>query len=208
MLGMFNLLSLLKGWQYKKHDYEKTLKPGEASLPWRIPDMGWLIGILSVTDDAYGATRIEYQDANLEIHTVEFRPETARILGMVQQDPVGWIPRYFRPNPNSTGGLYSLNIFTGGWQGAAWPFIPTTIMTLLLGAESNQASATISSQALTLVITNKSIFIQSLRQVLDSQADIRVPEELLSLGPTPLVQQPNKTDLLLEQILAELKQRR
>jgi len=208
MLGMFNLLPLLKGWQYKLHPFERTLSPGQTSDPWRIPDIGWLISIADITTDAYGGIKIEYQDADLETHEFEANPEFYRLLGAVQQDPSGWNQRYFRPNPFSTVGIYVTILFSGGWQGSAWPFIPTTTIRLLLGAESNQASATISASTYVVAITNRKAFIQSLRQVLNSQADIKIPEEILSLGPVELVQQPNKTDVLLEQILTELKQRK
>ncbi len=208
MLGMFNLLPLLKGWQYKLHTFEKTLSPGEVSDPWRISEIGWLISIADITTDAYGSVKIEYQDADLETHEFEVNPEFNRLLGAVQQDPAGWNQRYFRPNPFSTAGIYVTILYSGGWQGSAWPFIPTTTIRLLLGAESNQASATIAASTYAAAITNRGAFIQSLRQVLNSQADIEIPKEILSLGPVELQQQPDKTNKLLEDILTELKQRK
>lgn len=208
MLGMFNLLPLLKGWQYKSHTFDKTLSPNQVSDPWRIPELGWLISIADITTDAYGRVRIEYQDAELQTHEFEIYPEFNRLLGAVQQDPSGWNQRYFRPNPFSTAGIYVTILYSGGWQGSAWPFIPTTTIRVILGAESNQTSATISASTYLLAITNREAFIQSLRQVLNSQADIEVPKEILSLGPVELQQQPNRTNKLLEDILTELKQRK
>ncbi len=208
MLGMFGLLPCLKGWQYKLHPFTKTLSPGQASDPWRISDMGWMISIADVTTDAYGGIRIEYQDVDLQTHEVEANPELLRLLGAVQQDPAGWNQRYFRPNPFSTSGYYVSVLYSGGWQGSAWPFIPTTTIRLLLGSESNQQSASITASLYVVAITNREVCIQSLRQVLNRQADIEVPQEILSLGPVELQQQPNKTDKLLEQILVELQQRK
>ncbi|MCJ7633383.1 hypothetical protein MUP77_13475 [Candidatus Bathyarchaeota archaeon] len=205
---MYNLLPLLKGWQYKIHFREATLFPGQAAEPWRIPEMGWLMGAFGVSNDAYGTVKIEYQDANLQTHEVESNPESARFLGALQQDPSGWAQRYFRPNPYSTAGAYVIILFSGGFQGAAWPFVPTTIVRLSLGTESNQASAIVTGTASLLAITNRELFIRSLRQVLNSQANIQVPKEILSLGPVELQQQPNKTDELLDAILTELKQRK
>ena len=209
MLGMFNLLPLLKGWQYKTHTLEKTLALGQASDPWRIIDVGWLTMITFASTDAYGQLSIVWQDADLQTYGGEFNSfEDSRILGAVVQDPAGWIQRYFRPNPYSTAGYFCAAVFSGGYQGSPLPFVPTTTVTLRLGSESTQASAIVAAQAQVIAITNRKQFIRSLRQVLNSQADITIPEEILSLGPVDLVQQPNKTDLLLEQILAELKQRK
>lgn len=209
MLGMLNLLPLLKGWQYKAHVIEKTLMPQEASDPWRIPDVGWLTLIACASTDAYGQLSIAWQDADLQTHGGEFNSiEDSRILGAFVQDPGGWIQRYFRPNPYSTAGYFFNVVFSGGFQGSPLPFVPTTTVTLRLGPESTQQSAIIAAQAQVISITNRKQFIRSLRQVLNSQADIKIPEEILSLGPVELVQQPNKTDELLEAILTELRQRK
>lgn len=208
MLGMFNLLPLVKGWQYKTHSYEKTVDRGGISQPWRIPEMGWILSVYFGSTDAYGTLRIEYQDADLETHSAEINAELVRAGGAVQQDPSGWVQRYFRPNPLSTSGYYLTVWFSAGYQGSAWPFVPTTTVSLILKPESTQQSAIISAIAATVAITNRELFVQSLRQVLNSEADIQVPKQLLSIGPIPLVQQPNKTDDLLEQILTELKQRK
>ena len=209
MLGVFNLLPLLKGWQYKTHTLEKTLTLGQVSDPWRIPDVGWLMLITCASTDAYAQLSIAWQDADLQTHGGEFVSiEDARILGGFAQDPAGWIQRYFRPNPYSTAGYFYVVLFSGGYQGSPLPFVPTTTVMLRLGPESTQASAIVAAQAQVVSITNRKQFIRSLRQVLNSQADITIPEEILSLGPVELVQQPNKTDVLLEQILTELKQRK
>jgi len=209
MLGMFNLLPLLKAWQYKTHALEKTLTIGQASDPWRISDVGWLTAIDLVSTDAYGQLSIAWQDADLQTHGGEFQSaEDGRIAGAFMQDPSSWVQRYFRPNPYSTAGFFWSVVFSGGYQGSLLPFVPTTTVTLRLGSESTQQSALVAASASVIAVTNRKLFIQSLRQVLNRQADIEVPQEILSLGPVELVQQPNKTDLLLEQILAELKQRK
>lgn len=208
MLGMFSLLPLLKGWQYKEHAIDKILVPGQQSEAFRFLETGWILAIGASSDDAYGNVRIEYQDADLQTHTFEASPANNYYLSAFQQDPAGSVRRYFRPNPYSTGGLYLWVILSGGFQGSAWPIVPTTSVRLSLGSESNQASAHVAASAYVLAVTNKKLFIQSLRQVMDSQIDIEVPKELFSLGPTPLIQQPNKTHRLLEQILAELKQQK
>lgn len=207
MLGMFNLLPLLKAWQYKTHVLEKTLTPGQASDPWRISDVGWLTIVTLGSTDIYGQLSIAWQDADLQTHGGEFGSiEDARILGAFAQDPSGWVQRYFRPNPHSTAGYFYGALFSGGYQGSPLPFVPTTTVTLRLGSESTQQSAIVAAKAQVIAITNRKQFIQSLRQVLNRQADIEVPQEILSLGPVELVQQPNKTDALLEAILTELKQ--
>lgn len=208
MLGMFNLLLFLKGWQYKEHTMNRTLTPGTQSDPLRFLETGWLLSIGASANDAYAGVSLEYQDAELQSHTFESSPTSNLILCSFQQDPAGSVRRYTRPNPYSTGGLYLWVVHSGGFQGSAWPIVPTTTVRLSLGAESNQASANVFAIAYVLAVTDKNLFIQSLRQVMDSQADIQVPKEILSLGPTSLIQQPNKTDTLLESILAELKLRK
>ncbi len=205
MLGMLSLTPLLKGWQNKTHLYEKTVLRGETSDPWRISETGWLLSILLISTDAYGTVRLERQDADLQTESGEVYAEAIRLQGGVQQDPSGWVQRYFRPDPNSTFGYYVSPVFTGGFQGAVLPYVPTTTISLRLGSESTQTSAYIAALALAIAITDKKAFTQSLRQVLNSQADIEIPKEILSLGPVTLVQQPNKTDLLLEQILEQLR---
>jgi hypothetical protein len=165
--------------------------------------------ITCASTDVYGALSIAWQDADLQTHGGEFNSiEDVRVLGAFAQDPAGWLQRYFRPNPYSTAGYFVAGMFSGGYQGSPLPFVPTTTVTLRLGPESTQASAIVAAQAQVISITNRKHFIRSLRQVLNSQADITIPEEILSLGPVELVQQPNKTDVLLEQILTELKQRK
>lgn len=208
MLGMFSLLPILKGWQYKNHTVNSILAPGETAEGRRISELGWLIDVALMSTDAYGGVKIQYQDADLQTHEISGSAEDGRIIGAFQQDPSGWVARYFRPNPYSTAGLYFTALFTGGWQGAVWPFVPTTVINMYLGKESTQAQASVSAVAYVIAITNKELFIQSLRQVLDSQLDIEVPPELLSLGPIPLTQQQNKTNQLLEAILAQVKQQK
>lgn len=209
MLGMFNLLPLIKGWQYKTHSIEKTLTLGQASDSWRIQDVGWLTGVVLVSTDTYGQVSIAWQDADLQTIGGQFlSAEDARIAGALAQDPSGWLQRYFRPNPYSTAGVFWTVIFSGGNQGSQLPFVPTTTVTLRLGSESTQQSAFVGAYANVIAVTNRKQFIQSLRQVLNRQADIEVPQEILSLGPVELQQQPNKTNKLLEDILTELKQRK
>lgn len=205
---MFSLLPLVKGWQYKLHTLNKDLSPSESSAPFRTTDIGWLMSILLVSTDAYGTVRIQYQDAALETHEIELSAENMRLVGAVQQDPSGWVQRYFRPNPNSSAGYYVSVLNSGGTQGSAWPFVPTTSITLLLGSESTQQIASVYVYAYVTAITDKTAFIQSLRQTLNSQADIDIPEELLSIGPTVLQPQKNETNELLNAILTELKQRK
>ena len=208
MLGMYNLLPLLKGWQYKDHHIERTVSRGAESEPLRISETGWLTGVFQTTTDAYGVVKVEYEDADLQTHTVESYPEQYRLTGAFSQDPAGWIQRYFRPDPNSSAGLYLAALFSGGFQGAIFPYVPTTIITLGLRAESTQQQAIVFAGASTIAITNKHLFIQSLRQVLDSQANIEIAKELLSVGPMALTQQKNEINELLNAILVELKQRK
>jgi len=136
-----------------------------------------------VTTDVYGTLIIEYQGADLETRTQHLYPEGARALGAFAQDPAGWLQRYFRPNPDSTGGIFSLVAFTGGWQGAVWPYVPSIVVKVHLPLESTQKSAFISGTTGTIAITDTKAFIRSLRRVLDPKSSLKIDPVLLSTGP-------------------------
>ena len=99
------------------------------------------------------------------------------------QDPGGWVQRYFRPDPNSTFGIYMTAAFTGGYQGSTFPYLPTIKMRLRLTEDSTQVSTTVRALATVIAITDMKLFIQSLRRVLDAKASLKIDPALLALGP-------------------------
>jgi len=185
MLGMFHLLPLLKGWEYKMHVAERAAvvrgaPPIEVS---RISETGWLIAIGLLTDDAYGTLIIEYQGADLETRAVRVCPESAKAVGAFAQDPGGWLQKYYRPNPNSTAGVYYTVGFSGGFQGAVFPYVPTVVLKLYLDEKSTQETAYVRGAALVIAITDPKAFIQSLRRVLWPFAPLKIDPALLVHGP-------------------------
>lgn len=188
MLGMFNLFPLLKGWEYKVHDVARTnIVRGDSPVgALRLEEWGWLLQITELTDDAYGTFDISFQGADLETISWTFYPEVMNQLGAFAQDPAGWLQEYFRPNPFSTAGIYALAAYTGGYQGSAWPFLPTTTIRLRLPNDSTQQSANIRVIAVVISITDRKLFIQSLRRVLDQKLSLTVDPRLLVAGSTVL----------------------
>jgi len=184
MLGMYNLLPFLKGWEYKPHDLTRTVRRGADPLELSIVEVGWLINLSLLTDDCYGTVAIDWQGADLQTRTVYGNPEALLVGGAVSQDPSGWLQRYFRPNPWSTAGLFLAVLFSGGFQGAAWPYVPTVKMKVSLGSLSTQETATMSFHAETIAITNRKAFLESLRNILGITG--KIDPALLVEGPAAL----------------------
>jgi hypothetical protein len=184
LLGIFNLLPILKGWEYKTHIAHRTVvvRGADPIKVLTLDELGWLISIAEFTDDAYGTLMIDYQGADLQTLSIVIYPEAARMIGAITQDPSGWDQRYFRPNPNSTLGGYVF-VYTPGYQGSLFPYVPTLTVRLYLPPESTQSSADIQGVAGVIAITNKKAFIQSLRRVLDANASLKIDPALLSIGP-------------------------
>jgi hypothetical protein len=61
-------------------------------------------------------------------------------------------------------------------------------MKLYLPNESTQSSAYIYAYAITIAITDKKAFIQSLRRVLDPKASLEIDPALLTIGPAQLAE--------------------
>lgn len=181
MLGMYNLLPLLSGWEYKDYEVEVTAvrrgaDPIEAR---RVLAKGWLNYIELITDDAYGSLIVEYQGAGLETHRATFYPEFYQAFGAVTQDPSGWCMLYQRPNPLSTMGIYDVIAWSGGAQGAPLPFVPTVAIKLYLPKDSTQDFAYINGYATIIAITDDKKFTESMREVLGVKETNKLLHELI-----------------------------
>lgn len=185
MLGMFNLHPLLKGWEYKDHALIRTaVVRGADPIELRVNERGWLMTIGLLSTDCYGTFKISWQGADLATREFSFNAEAALALGAVVQDPAGWIQRYFRPNPASTAGIFVGVVFSGGYQGATWPYVPTVIMQISLPTTSTQASAYINVVATTIAITDPKLFAISLRKIEGIKG--KIDPDLFALGRTVL----------------------
>lgn len=185
MLGMFNLFPFLKGWEYKFHTVGRNnIVRGAPVVERRINESGWLVNIMLTSTDAYGKLYIAWQGQELETSDFEFYPQLGLDLGATVQDPIGWVQRYFRPDPESTAGLYVCTFFSGGTQGSAWPYVPTVTMSVSLPETSTQKTALVTATAMTIAITNRDAFLKSLRSILGVKG--RIDPAILRIGPAEL----------------------
>lgn len=191
MLGQYNLLPLLKGWEYKLHEGQR-LAVVRGAVPievLRLPETGWEMAVTLFTTDAYGTLIIEGQGAELRTEVLEVYPEEYRQAGLFATPALGCVTRYTRPDPASTLGLYQV-VVAYGFHGTTLPYIPTIVVKLQLPDESTQSSALISAVARTVAITNKKLFIQSVRRVLGAKADLWIDPALLVDGPAEMEEKP------------------
>ena len=189
MLGQYNLLPLLKGWEYKTHIIERTnLVKGAEPVEKGIDERGWLHYVDVIATDCYARLSMEWQGADLQTHTASANIEQVRAYGAFQQDPSGYIARYFRPNPFSTAGAYVATFFGGGHQGSVWPYIPTVKVKISLDSESTQETANVSGAALVIAITDPKLFMASLRALLSIEG--KLDPKWFSLGPGFEVKSP------------------
>jgi len=182
MLGPYSAYPILKGWDYRLYTGSRTVKRGETVEIVRVSETGLLLAFVLTTTDAYGAVILEAQGAELRNETQEYAPEDFFVGGAVSPDPVGYLIRYFRPNPASTAGLYILEIAPGFW-GLPLPFVPSVVVKLRLQGQSTQSQAEIFVQARAINVANKASYIQSIRRLLDPKADLTVDPEFMTVGP-------------------------
>lgn len=183
MLGTFNLLPLLKGWQYKAHELTRVVQRGAAPNPsneLKLSETGWLKSISIVADDCQGALQINWQDPSLNSTEIVVCAELLKAYGYLNRDYAGYVVKYFRPNPYSTAGLYVIEL---SLEADSWPFIPTVIVRPLLRSESTQLSANIYAKAWVINITDRKLFIQSLRSVLQARPDLEIDAALFVDAP-------------------------
>ena len=185
MLGIFHLLPILKGWEYKSHVAERkaVVRGAEPIEARRISETGWLLGLDLMTFDCYGTVIIEYQGAEMETRRATLFPEAFRVYGALQQDPSGFVQEYYRPNPASTAGIYAVRGYSG-LQGSLFPYVPSIVIKLYLPNESTQSSTLISGAAGVVAITDSKAFLISLRKVLGIKG--KIDPKLLTPGPVAL----------------------
>lgn len=182
MLGFFSILPLLKGWEWRLYQGTRVVRKGETVEILRASETGQIIGGILVTTDCYAGVIVDAQGADLRTESLEYYPEDYWLAGFTVEDPNGWVSRYLRPDPNSTVGYYVLEVAPGA-HACSVPFVPTLVMKFRLRNESTQEQSQISVAMRGINITNKPLFINSLRRVLYSKADLAIDPALLSIGP-------------------------
>lgn len=189
MLGMFSLLPLLKGWDYKVKVWTRTVKRGEMITVERLEDIGWLMILQLATNDAYGGFELSGQGADLGLVTLgSTHPKAVYDIGGWVQDPAGWVQLYYKPNPQSSLGAFLVVSTSQSFQGSTLPYVPTTILKLYLLAESTQTEATVSVSAGRVIITDKKQFIKSLRSVMGMPTIQDIDPALLVAGLQEITQ--------------------
>jgi hypothetical protein len=189
MLGMFDLLPLMKGWDYKVKVYTREVTRGQIVEVDRVEESGWLMLLFFATDDAYGGVEIMFQGAGLNMFsTGVVNAQQQYDGGAVVQDPAGWVSRYYRPNPQSTTGAYFVCITTQGSQGSTMPHVPTSIIKMALDIKSTQEKATISLTTVRVIITDKKQFIRSLRAVMGMPTIQDIDPAILVAGTQEITQ--------------------
>lgn len=163
----------------------------------RESEAGWLMSITLYTNDCYGGVIVDCQGADLEVETLSIIIQGAKNAGAFMQDPAGWLQLYDRPNPKSTVGTYAAGI-TVGAQGAIFPYVPTTIVTLTLTEDSTEAAALVSATVEAIAITDPRLFMRSLRSVLGMPV-------ILPIDPALLV--PGREQLTTKGVLEEGKKK-
>lgn len=182
MLGQYSVYPILKGWEWRLYTGTRTVKRGETIEIIRVNETGLMMAIVVATTDAYGTVVVEGQGAELRTETIEAFPEDYFVFGSLNPDPVGYLTRYFRPNPASTAGLYIFLIGSGYW-GSPLPFVPSVVVKLRLGIQSTQSQADISFVGRAINVTNKPLYIQSIRRLLDPKAELTIDPAFTAVGP-------------------------
>lgn len=183
MLGMYSILPLLKGWEWRLYQGTKVVNRDQTVEISRVNETGLIIGAGLVSNDCEAAAIVDIQGAELRTESVEYAIEDAATMGLFSPDPNGCVSRYLRPDPASTAGYYVFEVVPGLY-GATLPYIPTIVMKLRLRAGSTQSQATISATVRAINIVHKDAFIQSLRRVLDPNAPLDIDPALSAVGPS------------------------
>lgn len=163
MLGNLGLLPFLTGWQYRFYTLEGIIERGARPKEITISTYGWANQIFLTTTDAYGTLSVTPMTPQ-QSPTVTISPQLAKDLGDVVEDPSGWVMKYYRPNRQSTFGIYIVNV-SFGLHGTPLPFVPPVKLQIFLPENSTQSSASISAAGSAIETTDKNQFLKSLRDL-------------------------------------------
>lgn len=136
--------------------------------------------VIAVCDDLYDKAEVETVASNLEPYLASMRPIDVKLFRNWQQDPTGWAPTFFQPNPYSTAGNYVIYWSTAGLQGSPTPYVgKANKVRLSLGGESTQQTSTVIGYSSSIIVTDAELFIKSLRALLAIK-DLQVNPDLLN----------------------------
>jgi hypothetical protein len=168
MLGLFDLLPFLDGWNYRVYTIPLTpIVYGEApKTVLTITRKGWHLSTLMTSNDAFGTLVATLKSPGGIEYSPAYNAEYGLAVGAVQQDPSGWVQMYFRPNPLSTFGVYVGRLDSPGYQGSLFPTGQEIRIQVYLDAGSTQSVALVGAQILNLEIKDEPAFRKSLRDFL------------------------------------------
>ena len=118
MLGMYSVLPLLKGWEWRLYEGTKVVQRGKTYEIQRVSETGLIIAAAMTATDCQASAIVEVQGAELRTETLNYNIEEFAQAGFFAPDPSGWVSRYLRPDPDSTAGYYVFST-TPGLHGAS-----------------------------------------------------------------------------------------
>lgn len=176
----YGVFPLLKGWEYRDYRLITTLERG-VPKSLSIPEVGFINTVAYVAYDAEVGFILEYQGADLQLHTIGF-VSSLGIEGWSQPNPIFFNAIDVRPNPQSSFGFFQGVAWLAGFYGAPIPFVPTLRMKVELDSEfSTQQTSHASVIVSVLAITNKKKYIRSLRAI-SAIKDYEITAPLLEFG--------------------------
>jgi hypothetical protein len=140
---------------------EDIVQKGAPPKETTISQSGWLNSIIFAASDAYATVRLEPQHRN-QAPAVSIYPAWPYGLGTVIPTAVGWLPKFFRPDPARTFGSYVIMV---GPESAALPFVSPSKLEIFLGDSSTEQSAFISVLAAGVELSDPTAFIDSLAKL-------------------------------------------
>lgn len=161
-MTLFDILPLLRGWNYKSTQSEwKTLNRGET--PQQVfaisepLENGWLMSVDVSTLDCQVRMNLDTPGMNI-IGTIE----EMMMSGLYVPPPEGsFIAVYNRPNPISTAGLYSIHPINSAYP---IPYRTYVVIKLSLTNASTQASTKVKYNIYRAIIDDVKEFYESLRE--------------------------------------------
>jgi hypothetical protein len=132
---------------------------------FEISKSGWLLAVICLTDDAYCTLKLRWKGAGTREREIIFTPELGHDYGAFTQDPAGAVQKYYRPDPNSTAGIYVFSPFTGGFQGAPFSYIEPIKISAYLASGTTQEEAYLAGTIGVIEIFNEKLFEKSYEKI-------------------------------------------
>lgn len=180
MLGPYSILDLLQGWDYRDYPVDVTITKNVTPLV-EINKPGWLKSINIISTDAYGTIRITYKGPGGRELTANIYAEIAYLGGAFLPSPGGFVSLYYRPDPDSTAGLYYITGYDGSY-GDPLPYMKPVVISGFLDDDSTESSASLAASISVIEIRDVDMFRKSLQAVklfMDGRLDMKILDALV-----------------------------